>query len=729
MSNVIDMKDFLNFNTAIPQNYFESTSPWEPSEQVSELKVRLLYSLKSCLSYLLPGGVFQHNKFYVGDVQGNPGQSLVVELEGNRIGMWHDFATGEGGDIISLWAAVTGKDTRSQFPEILTDIAQWSGERTKSVYAMVSEIEKKHEAIQEEEGPELLGAPTARWDYFDEANKLIACVYRYETDSGKQYRPWDVKTCRNRAPNPRPLYNIPGILKAKTVVLVEGEKSADSLMRHGITATTAMFGANAPIDKTDWEPLKNKHVIIWPDHDEPGRQYADKVSLKLKNLGVASIQILQIPENKPKGYDAADSDAEGVNLDNFIDLCPKKTISVNKMVPAFTLGQLLQDDSPMPYDVIAPRIVTPGGLLIFGGAPKVGKSDFLISWLVHMAAGIPFLEMKPAKPLKIFYLQTEIGYHYLRERLKQLELAPDLLEQISNNLVITPQTRMLLNDEGIAQIVQTISDFFDPKTVDLIVIDPLRNIFDAGDHGTENDNNAMLFFLQERLERLRHQVNPNAGMIVAHHTKKITKKLLEEDPFQSLSGAGALRGFYTTGMILFRPDETKTPRQLMFELRNGERIDNKWVDKMGGKWSILEEESQRLVNKHYGEKLDAERRRKHDIILQLIYDEARKGKLYTASQFCRAFENRSGLGGQHSIRDRIDVLSTKGYIKFCKTAARKSKYGFLCVEAMDLKETKVDPETGEETTHFQPILPTHYKSAEDGAIIHLENPSLWFYHD
>jgi putative DNA primase/helicase len=88
--------------------------------------------------------------------------------------------------------------------------------------------------------------------------------------------------------------------------------------------------------------------------------------------------------------------------------------------------------------------------LIFGGAPKVGKSDFLISWLVYMAEGKHFLGMQPANPLKIFYLQTEIGYHYLRERLKQLELDPDVLEQISNNLVITPQTRMLLNDEGIA---------------------------------------------------------------------------------------------------------------------------------------------------------------------------------------------------------------------------------------------------------------------------------------
>ena len=44
------------------------------------------------------------------------------------------------------------------------------------------------------------------------------------------------------------------------------------------------------------------------------------------------------------------------------------------------------------------------------------------------------------------------------------------------------------------------------------------------------------------------------------------------------------------------------------------------------------------------------------------------------------------------------------------------------------KETKIDPITGKETSHLQPILPTHYKSAEDCTIIPLENPSLWFYH-
>ena len=67
-------------------------------------------------------------------------------------------------------------------------------------------------------------------------------------------------------------------------------------------------------------------------------------------------------------------------------------------------------------------MLTPGGLLVLGGAPKVGKSDFLISLLVHMAAGVPFLGFTPPRPLRVFYLQAEIQYHYLRERMQQIRL-------------------------------------------------------------------------------------------------------------------------------------------------------------------------------------------------------------------------------------------------------------------------------------------------------------------
>jgi hypothetical protein len=69
----------------------------------------------------------------------------------------------------------------------------------------------------------------------------------------------------------------------------------------------------------------------------------------------------------------------------------------------------------------------------------------------------------------------------------------------------------------------------------------------------------MPFFLSQRVERLRDAVNPDAGIFLAHHTRKLGKKQFEEDPFQALAGAGSLRGYYSTGVMLHRPDESRTP--------------------------------------------------------------------------------------------------------------------------------------------------------------------------
>jgi hypothetical protein len=145
-------------------------------------------------------------------------------------------------------------------------------------------------------------------------------------------------------------------------------------------------------------------------------------------------------------------------------------------MPAFTLGALLDDDSPMPADIIAPRVLTPGGLLVLGGAPKVGKSDLLISWLVHMAAGQPFLDFTPPRPLRVFYLQAEIQYHYLRERMKQITLPPDVQAGARDNLVATPKLNLLLDAEGSVRVAAVIRRAFPADPVDIICIDPIRNL-------------------------------------------------------------------------------------------------------------------------------------------------------------------------------------------------------------------------------------------------------------
>lgn len=402
-------------------------------------------------------------------------------------------------------------------------------------------------------------------------------------------------------------------------------------------------------------------------------------------------------------------------------------------MPVFSLGALLDDTSPMPADLIAPRVLTPGGLLVLGGAPKVGKSDLLISWLVHMAAGVPFLGFTPPRPLRIFYLQAEIQYHYLRERMQQISLPSGVMAAARDNLVATPKLKMLLDAEGSVRVAQAIRRAFPTEPVDIICIDPIRNLFDGGpDGGGENDNAAMMFFLKDRVEVLRDHIDPDCGVILVHHTKKLSKHQVKDDPFLALSGASALRGFYTSGLILHRPDEDSPQRRLEIELRNGPALAAKLIDKVRGEWVEINPINERLVRAEVGAKQDAERDRKRDVILTLLFDEAAEGRLYTSTQFGAAFENQHGLGSQYTIRERLSVLATKGLVKFCRElaehgyAATRSHFGYLCVEGMRFgREPMIDPTTGEVLAEGQLVLPTHFKCPHSGRPREVENPSVW----
>lgn len=404
-------------------------------------------------------------------------------------------------------------------------------------------------------------------------------------------------------------------------------------------------------------------------------------------------------------------------------------------LPSFSLGALLDDTSPMPEDIIAPRVLTQGGLLVLGGAPKVGKSDFLISWLVHMAAGVPFLGLIPPRPLRVFYLQAEIQYHYLRERMQQIALPPTVIAAARDTFIATPKLQILLDAEGVARVAGAISAAFPDAPPDVIVIDPIRNLFDGGpEGGGENDNTAMMFFLKDRVEPLREAVNPDAGIILAHHTRKASKTQVKEDPFLALSGASALRGFYTSGLLMHRPEEDSSMRRLEIELRNGPALPGKLIDKVNGEWVEQNPLNERLVRAEVGAKHDAERARKHDVILAILLDEAAEGRLYTSTQLGEAFENQRGLGSQFTIRERLGVLATKGFVKFRRDLAElgfpatRSHFGYLVVEDMRFgRDPTINPETGEVLDEGQVVLPTHFKCPHSGRAREVENPAVWVY--
>lgn len=54
--------------------------------------------------YLLPNGKRVSNEWKIGNIHGESGSSLGVHLTGEKAGIWCDFATGDSGDLLNLWA-------------------------------------------------------------------------------------------------------------------------------------------------------------------------------------------------------------------------------------------------------------------------------------------------------------------------------------------------------------------------------------------------------------------------------------------------------------------------------------------------------------------------------------------------------------------------------------------------------------------------------------------------
>ncbi|AKJ30659.1 phage/plasmid primase, P4 family [Caldimonas brevitalea] len=296
------MLDFNDPGTASPPDR-------DLEAERDRIRADLLARLAPVLQTMFPAGKKRNGKFFIGDILGSPGDSLEVVLDGEKAGLWTDRAEGSGGDVFALIGAHYGVDVRTRFADVLQRACDLLGRAP----APAARKAKRQPPVDD------LGPATAKWDYFDAAGQLIAVVYRYDPPGHrKEFRPYDVKRRKVAPPDPRPLYNQPGIAKADLVVLAEGEKCADTLIRLGICGTTAMHGANAPVDKTDWSPLAGKAVLIWPDKDKPGWEYADRAAQALLMAGAKTCHILYPPEDAPEGWDAADALSDGFDVAGFI---------------------------------------------------------------------------------------------------------------------------------------------------------------------------------------------------------------------------------------------------------------------------------------------------------------------------------------------------------------------------------------------------------------------------
>ena len=148
------------------------------------------------------------------------------------------------------------------------------------------------------------------WKYHDREGKVIGCVNRFEDINGtKQIIPCFIpnqggfKSGINLSP--RPLFGLDKLKdhpKDKAVFIVEGEKSAAALHGINLCAVTSLGGAQAS-GKSDWSVLSGyKMVIVLPDNDKPGENYAACVCKAIGLLdSPPEIKMVRLPNLPPHG--------------------------------------------------------------------------------------------------------------------------------------------------------------------------------------------------------------------------------------------------------------------------------------------------------------------------------------------------------------------------------------------------------------------------------------------
>lgn len=205
-------------------------------------------------------------------------------------------------------------------------------------------------------------------------------------------------------PEPPPqgklLYRLPELQAADPgapVYVVEGEGCADALAQLGIVATTS--GSADSAQAADWTPLQGRSVRLWPDHDDPGRRYADAVAAKLCAVGcavdVVEVEALDVPD---KG-DAVDwlADHPDATAADVLKLPTNKIEGGNAGFEKQSRGIKAGDPrviltrgcdvQPVSVDWIWPGWMAAGKLHLIGGAPGTGKTTIATALAATITMG------------------------------------------------------------------------------------------------------------------------------------------------------------------------------------------------------------------------------------------------------------------------------------------------------------------------------------------------------
>ena len=390
---------------------FDNTKSGSAHDLVEKISREVPRSVQvDVLKDTYPNGKIRGNDFFLGSLAGEAGESLKIDINPNspHFMRGQDFNGGEGiGGIVKILMAARGMrlpEIRELFASHLTDNVVYTPEwRTQNglnlnnvrVATTTPPAERVAEPPQPQAERVRIDATTphnGEWDYISRDGEVLVSVRRYDIDGKKEFRPWIPGVAYPKAPEVRPLYNIPNILNEQRVVWVEGEKCAQALIDAGIQATCTLGGAGAltrkNADKFDFTPLRGKDLVIWPDNDDAGRRLAEIVREVAMDADANTVTILQPPAGKPPKWDAADAIAEEFDVSEYIQNGAGHTHRTINLLNDSLLISRFSGSAPTQQFLVDGTFPL-GVPIIFAAAGDSGKGMMTLDLAMKVAAGQP----------------------------------------------------------------------------------------------------------------------------------------------------------------------------------------------------------------------------------------------------------------------------------------------------------------------------------------------------
>lgn len=292
---------------------------------IKQIAESLRPAQENILLSICPGGNIRGKEYQASGISGGPGKSFSFNLE---TGKWSDFATGEkGGDIVSLYAQVN-RINNAEAAKILQEQFMNIQAKPQHHYPVktvvdITIIKPPRHAVKPEKPLNKGQEPSYSWTYRDVDSEPLFYIFRYDMPDGtKTFTPLSFSSTgqwvKKHYTSPRPLYNLDKLTQNpnKPVLIVEGEKAADAAekMQDIYIVTTWPGGVNA-INKTDFTPLHNRKLLLWPDGDQPGIKGMAQLAALMREH---AIEIKIINPDRNSGWDAYDAFTGGMDKSAFI---------------------------------------------------------------------------------------------------------------------------------------------------------------------------------------------------------------------------------------------------------------------------------------------------------------------------------------------------------------------------------------------------------------------------